>query len=298
MTTQIKQKNRSSTLPYKLILPAFTVVFGLALYSAISLIRMSTLKGVFGQPLDQATYVGFDNFIWLLFNEHSNFWTAVRITAIFVSICLIIELVLGFCIALILKQEIFGRSIYTAMLIIPIVVMPSMVGMVFRLYFSFDGLINFIVESIFNTRVNWYGPQYALPAAMIVDIWQYTPFFVLILLAGLQALPKEPYEAAKVDGGSNWQIFWLVTFPMMAPLITTVSILRLMELLRAFDVIFVMYAGGPGNATTTLPLLVYRTTLVARNLGRGSAASIILVIIIASITFLLVKLYQRLRYEA
>jgi len=298
MPSRIRHIDRKSLTAYGLILPAFLVVFVLAAYSVYSLIRMSLLNGIFGQPIDQATYVGLDNFKWLLFNENSNFWEALRLTAIFVGVCLIVELIFGFCIALLLNKEVIGKSIFTAIFIIPIVIMPSMIGMVFRLYFSFDGLINYFIETLFNAKLNWYGPELALPAAMIVDIWQYTPFFVLILLAGLQALPKEPYEAAKVDGGSNWQIFWLVTLPMMAPLIITVSILRLMELLRAFDVIFVMYAGGPGNATTTLPLFVYKTTLVARNIGRGSASSIMLVVIIVTLTLLLVKFFQRYRYQA
>jgi multiple sugar transport system permease protein len=299
MAFRIRGDMRKSLTAYALILPAFIVVFVLAAYSAYSLIRMSMVKGIFGQPIDQATYVGLDNFKWLLFDNNSNFIDALWITIIFVGGCLIAELVFGLVIALLLnRDEIIGKSIFTAILIIPIVVMPSMVGMVFRLYFSFDGLINYFVETIFTTKLNWYGPELALPAAMMVDTWQNTPFFILILLAGLQALPKESYEAARVDGASSWQLFWFVTLPMMAPLIITVSILRLMELLRAFDVIFVMFGGGPGNATTTLPMFVYKTTLVARDIGRGSASSIMLVMIIVSLTFLLVKLFQKFRYQA
>jgi multiple sugar transport system permease protein len=182
-------------------------------------------------------------------------------------------------------------------LIIPIVVMPSMVGMIWHLYFNYDGIINFLVETLIGTRYNWYGADLALLAVIIVDIWEWTPFFVLILLAGLQALPREPFEAARVDGASSWQIFRYVTLPMMAPLILTATILRLMDILRIFDVIFAMFAGGPGNATNTLPLYIYRVTMIARNIGRGSAASIMLIILIVGLSFLLVRMFERSKIE-
>jgi len=297
MNLSVKRIDKDSRIAFGLILPAFLIVFTLAVYSAYWLVRMSQTKWIFGKTIDEAIWIGLENYRWLLFNENTTLWNSVRITVIYVVICLIVELVFGFVIALILNGKIFGRSIYTAILIIPIVVMPSMVGMVFRLYFSYDGLINYFVEILFDTKLNWYGPELALPAVMLVDIWQYTPFFVLILLAGLQALPKDPYEAAKVDGATSWQLFRFVTLPMMSPLVVTVSMLRLMELLRGFDVIFVMFAGGPGDATTTLPLFVYKTTLVARNLGRGSASSVLLIITIVSLTFILIRIFERVRFE-
>lgn len=293
----LKRSRKESRTAYALILPAFMIVFTLAVYSSFWLVRMSLSKWIFGKPASEAIWVGLENFRWLLFNENTTFWSSVRITVIYVVICLVIELVFGFIIALILNGKIFARSIYTAILIIPIVVMPSMVGMVFRLYFSYDGLVNYFIETLFGVKLNWYGPKLALPAVMLVDIWQYTPFFVLILLAGLQALPRDPYEAAKVDGATSWQLFRFVTLPMMAPLVVTISILRLMELLRGFDVIFAMFGGGPGDATTTLPLYVYKTTLVARNLGRGSAASVLLIITIVSLTFILIRIFERVRFE-
>ena len=135
-------------------------------------------------------------------------------------------------------------------------------------------------------------------AVILVDIWEWTPFFILILLAGLQTLPVEPFEAARVDGASRWQSFAHLTLPMMLPLILTTLILRFMDVLRLFDVIFVMFSGGPGTATTTLPLYVYRTTLVQRDVGRGSAASIMLIIIIVALTVILIKLRERIKFEA
>jgi multiple sugar transport system permease protein len=278
-------------------LPAFAVVFVLAAFSAFWLVRMSLVQWTFGVEWQEAGWVGLDNFQWLLFNEHSTFKDSVELTAVYVAGTLIPELVIGFGLALLLNRRIIGRSIYTAILIIPIVVMPSMVGLVWRLYFSYDGLVNFFVETFFGTKLNWYGAKLALPAVVLVDIWEWTPFFVLILLAGLQALPREPYDAALVDGASNWQLFRYITLPLMAPLLLTASILRLMDVLRIFAVIFVMFGGGPGDATTTLPIYIYKATLVARNVGRGSAASVMLIIVIVTLTFLLVRLLERVKFE-
>lgn len=293
----LNRSQRNKLVPYTLILPAFAVVFGLAAFSAFWLVRMSLVQWTFGVEWQEAGWVGLDNYQWLLFNEHSTFKDSVKLTAVYVAGTLIPELVIGFGLALLLNRQIIGRSIYTAILIIPIIVMPSMVGLVWRLYFSYDGLVNFFVETFFGTKLNWYGAKLALPAVVLVDIWEWTPFFVLILLAGLQALPREPYEAALVDGASNWQLFRYITLPLMAPLLLTASILRLMDVLRIFDVIFVMFGGGPGVATTTLPIYIYRATLVARNVGRGSAASVMLIVVIVTLTFLLVRLLERVKFE-
>ncbi len=284
--------------PVLLVMPAFVVVFAIAAYSAFSLFQLSTVNLTFGEPFRNAEAVGLENYQWLLTNEHSTFWGAVRVTALYLLGTLIPELLIGLAIALLLNRKMRGNSLFTAVLIIPIVLMPSMVGLIGRLYFSYDGLVNYFFEALTGIRHNWYGKDLALLAVILVDIWEWTPFFILILLAGLQTLPVEPFEAARVDGASRWQSFSLITLPLMLPLILTTLILRFMDVLRLFDVIFVMFAGGPGTTTTTLPLYVYRTTLVQRDVGRGSAASIMLIIIIVSLTVILIKMRERIKFEA
>jgi len=291
------KKGQANKTPYLLLLPAFIVVFAIAAYAFWYLFRMSLVDWTFGAPWERAERVGFENFIWLLTNSTSPLWDSLKITGIYTLGSLLAELFIGFSLALLLNEKIFGGSIYTSLLIIPIVIMPSMVGMIWRLYFSFDGLVNYFLESLIGIKVNWFSRQWALLATMIVDIWEWTPFFILIFLAGLQSLPIEPFESARVDGASNWQIFRYLTLPFMTPLILVGSILRFMDLLRIFDVIFVMFSGGPGNATTTLPILVWRETMVAQNTGRGSAVSIMLIILIVSFTTILYKLYQKSRQE-
>lgn len=295
---EASRRRPSWLAPAILIVPAFLVVFTLAAYSAFSLLRLSMVDLTFGEAFSEAGYVGLENYHWLLFNEHSTFWASVRVTGLYLLGTLIPELVIGFAIALLLNRRMRGNALFTSILIIPIVLMPSMVGMIGRLYFSYDGLVNFFIEILVGKRYNWYGTKLALWAVVLVDIWEWTPFFILILLAGLQTLPLEPFEAARVDGASKWQSFVHLTVPLMLPLILTTLILRFMDVLRLFDVIFVMFGGGPGTTTTTLPLYVYRTTLVARNVGRGSAASVMLIIIIVSLTVILIKMRERIQFEA
>ena len=288
---------RQRLIPFALIAPAFLVVFALAAYSFVWLVYLSTQDLTFGQPVHEGTPVGLDNYIWLLTNPGSIFWISVRTTAIHVLGTTLPELVIGFAIALLLNRQMRGGSLLTAVLIIPIVLMPSMVGLVARLYFTYDGLVNFFVEIFTGSRFNWSGPERALTSVILVDIWEWTPFFILILLAGLQTLPREPFEAALVDGASRWQSFRFITLPMMFPLILTALVLRLMDVLRIFDVIYVMFGGGPGSATTTLPLLTYRTTLVQEYVGRGSAVSIMLITIIVTLTYLLIQLRARVTHQ-
>ena len=297
-STQAPRRRPEWLAPAVLILPAFAVVFTIAAYSAFSLFQLSTVKLTFGEPFRNAEAVGFENYQWLLTNQHSTFWATLRVTVTYLLGTLIPELLLGFAIALLLNRKMRGNSLFTAVLIIPIVLMPSMVGLIGRLYFSYDGLVNYFFDILTGIRHNWYGKDLALLAVILVDVWEWTPFFILILLAGLQTLPVEPFEAARVDGASRWQSFTLITLPLMLPLVLTTLILRFMDVLRLFDVIFVMFAGGPGTTTTTLPLYVYRTTLVQRDVGRGSAASVMLIVIIVSLTVILIKARERIKFEA
>jgi len=295
--TRFWRRHRSLIVPYSLLLPAFLVVFLLAFYTCLWLVRMSLVNWSFGAAWSKAQPAGLSNYVWLLTDQATPLWKSLQLTGIFVLGTVAAELVLGFGLALLLNGRVMGRSIHTALLVIPIVVMPSMVGMIWRLYFSYDGLINYLIETLTHLKLNWYGAGLALPAVMIVDVWEWTPFFILILLAGLQSLPHDPFEAAIVDGANGWQLFRFVTLPLMAPLLVTAILLRLMDSLRIFDVIFVMFGGGPGSATTTLPVLVYRITMVARNVGRGSAVSVMLIILIVSLTILLIRLFQKARIE-
>jgi len=279
---------RRSAYPYFLILPAFAVVCLLAIYPLVTLFNMSLHSWLFGKPWNEAKFIGLENYKELL-KINSSFYHSIKISLIYAICSVSVEFFLGLTIALLLSKIKYS-SILSAFFIIPLVLTPSMIGMTWRLYFSNYGVVNFFLDFLFKTKINWYSYKMALPAVIIVDIWEYTPFFILAFLSGIQSLPLAPYEAARIDGASGWQILRYVTLPMLAPLILIVVLLRAMDNLRLFDVIFVMFAGGPGDATETLPLFVYKTTLVRRLVGKGAAGSLLLTIIVLVIALIFMRL--------
>lgn len=274
--------------------PAFAVTFVLMLLPLAYLVEGSTKDWELGRPLGASPSVGTDNFS-ALFDGPVSLMHALGLSAIYTSVSLVAELVLGLCIALLLTRRLRGMSILTSAFLVPMVVMPAMAGMTWRLYFDYNGLVNWLLSLPGIGAVNWYSPEWALPAVIITDIWQWTPFFVLILLAGLQSLPQEPIDAARVDGASGWQLFRLVKLPLLMPLIIITCVLRVMELLRSFDVVFTMFRGGPGDATQTLPVAVYQATIGQRNAGVGAALSLVLILLTLVIAGAFVLLIRRWR---
>lgn len=292
---QARHYRRAS--PFLFIGPALLVTALLAIAPTIQLIRASTRAWKLGQPLAEAKDIGLLNFERLLSGSvplgHS-----LKLTVIYTVAALVVELLLGLGIALLLDRAVSGaRSFVMTILLVPMILMPAMLGMIWKLYFNYEGLVNWGLGLVRIPPVNWYSTDFALSATIIVDIWQWTPFFILILLAGLQAMPREPLEAAEVDGASGWQILASIKLPLLLPLILIAATLRVMELFRQFDVVFVMFAGGPGNATETLPIAVYRTTIEQQRPGVGAAYSLILIAMMLLIAWLFISLLQRYRTE-
>lgn len=282
--------------PWFFVAPALAVTVGLTVAPLVQLARASTTSWELGRPLADASYVGMDNFT-RLFSGSVTLGHSLKLSLYYTAGALAIELLLGLCIALLLERVVRGLSLLMSVLLVPMILMPAMVGMIWRLYFSYEGLVNWVTGLVGAPALNWFSPEWAMPAVILVDVWQWTPFFTLILLAGLQALPREPMEAAAVDGAGPWQLLRYVKLPLLAPLILIVSTLRVMELLRQFDLVFVMFGGGPGNATEILPLAVFRTTLQQAQAGRGAAFSIVLIAIVMSIAWAFIALMRRYRTD-
>lgn len=272
--------------------PALLVTAVLAILPTIQLLQASVHDWQLGTPLSEAPFVGLDNFARLT-SPRVGLDHALWLSLVYTVACLVIELSLGLVIALVLHRALRGMSVFMALLIVPMVLMPAMVGMISRLYFSPKGIVNWLLGLVGIEPINWFSTTWALPAVIITDVWQWTPFFVLILLAGLQALPGEPTEAARVDGASSWQILRFITLPLLVPLLLITATLRVMELLRQFDVVFTMFGGGPGNATEILPLAIFRTTVQDRQAGVGAALSLVLIAIILAVAFVFIRMMRR-----
>lgn len=236
-------------------------------------------------------WAGLNNYKTILFQD-PYFRDSAKVTLFYLIGTVPVQFLLGLGVALILSQittKIIGFLRTT--LIIPTIMTPIVVGIIWRLMYNPDvGILNYFLTSFGFAPVNWTGmPGTALPSVMMADIWEWTPFMALIMLAGLQALPQEPYEAAKVDGASAWQTFRYITLPFLAPTMLVALLIRLMDAFKTFDLVFVLTQGGPGMSTEILNYYTYRYGFKFFHLGYASALSWLLAIVVTIISQILVR---------
>ena len=239
-------------------------------------------------------WVGLDNYI-SIFTEDSRFWKTLTNTFVMVAMAVGVEFTIGLSLALLLTREIPGRKFFSVLLLIPMMVVPVVIGMVWRLlYHTSYGLLNFFLHIFrISEGVDWLGnPSVALHSIIIADIWQWTPLMFLILLGGIMSLPRQPYEAAQLDGASTSQIFIYITFPLLRNIITIALLLRTIDAFKLFDKIWVLTQGGPGLTTENIPMYIYYKAFRYFDMGYAAALSYILLIIVSTIaTFLLRSLF-------
>ncbi|MCZ6720516.1 MAG: sugar ABC transporter permease [Proteobacteria bacterium] len=214
-----------------------------------------------------------------LIGGDETFYTAVWHTFIFVAIVVPFEFVFGLAIALWITREFTGRRLVLTIIMIPTMIAPVVVGMIWRfLLMPSFGMLTVYLNRIglFNEISIFSHPITSFAALMMIDIWEWTPFVMLILLAGLTAMPKAPIEAARLDGASRWQILWHVQIPLLKPLIIIALLLRSIDASKIFDTVWVLTAGGPGNATEVISTFAYRTNFIKWDLGYGAAVCLVL----------------------
>ena len=261
------------TLAYILVAPTIAVLLALTIYPLIYSVKISFQS--------ESGTLTFANFSRLLSDQF--FLSALAHTFVYAVVALTIEFFLGLSLAMLLHGAIRGRNLVRALLLVPLMLPPVVVGVIWRLMLNSNfGALNGTLKRFgFNSEaLTWTAsPKLAFVSVIIADVWQWTPFMFLILLAGLQAIPQEPYEAALVDGSTPWQTFRYVTLPLLRPAILIALLLRTMDLLRVFDHIFILTEGGPGFATETLSLYIYRTAFRFSNFGYAAAMSFVLLIL-------------------
>jgi multiple sugar transport system permease protein len=283
------QNRRELLLPALFIAPALAVLLSLAIYPLLYSVSVSLQR-----ETPNGVVWGLGNFARLV--SDSFFWTAMAHTFVYAIAALTCEFLLGLGLALLLNSEIRGRGIFRASLLVPMMLPAVVVGVVWRLMLNPNfGAINGTLKQIgINTEsLTWTAsPKLAMLSVIAVDVWQWTPFVFLVLLAGLQAIPQEPYEAALIDGSGRWQTFWHVTLPLLKPSILIVLLLRTMDLLRVFDQIFILTEGGPGFATETISLYIYRTAFRFFDFGYAAAMSFVLLALTNVISAIYIKFLE------
>ncbi len=233
-------------------------------------------------------FVGLHNFAEL-FTDH-RFWNTAKVTAIFVVCGVILQYVVGLSIALLLNQNVRFRRFFRVVFLMPMMLTPAAVGYLGRMLFDeTQGPVNDLIKHLGGPIIPWLSNSVlALPTLILTDTWEWVPFMIIVLLAGLQSLPPDVFEAASVDGASTFQVFRRITFPMLLPTTVTVMLIRGLEAFKLFDIVAVMTGGGPGNATESVTWYAYLTALTFGRLGYASAIAYILLvmIVIFSLVFL------------
>jgi ABC-type sugar transport system permease subunit len=234
-------------------------------------------------PGSDKTYVGLENYRDVLASRE--YWRAVTVTLSYALTAVAIELVLGTAFALMLNLDFFGRSLFRSLMIIPMVMTPAVIGIFFKLYYEQEsGIFNYFLVSIGLPRVAWLGVQMSLPSIIIMDVWQTTPFFMLIILAGLQSIDENVIAAASVDGASRIQLFRYILLPFLMPYMLIAAAFRIIAAMGDFDKIFLLTSGGPGDVTTTMSIFAFKTGFNAFDIGRTSTIALIFVVIVLGVS--------------
>jgi multiple sugar transport system permease protein len=234
------------------------------------------------QTIGEAEFVGLKNYIslWNDPNFHESMWVTLK----FAFFCVSIEMVLGVGLALLLDRNIRGMSILRTMFILPMMIAPVVVGLMWRyMYHPTVGTFNRTLEWLGLPDVDWLG-SHALMSVIIADIWQWTPFIFILALAALQSLPRSALEAAKIDGATGWQQIVHIKLPLMMPVLIVTGLLRLIDAFKVLEVILVLTEGGPGLSTEILALRISRTATEFRELGEAAAMSNYLLILLMLLT--------------
>jgi multiple sugar transport system permease protein len=267
-----------------IVFVALLMVFPVLYTTYVSLTSWTLTSGA------PPAFVGFDSYARVLLEPR--FLQAMWRTIAFTVAAVTLEGVLGVASALLLNRAFIGRNLARLLLLLPLVATPVAVGIVFNLFYDPTiGLANFVLQSVGLPASGWASePDTVLMSLVLVDVWQWTPMITLIVLAGLAALSDEPAEAARIDGASEWQIIRLVTIPMVMPVILTAVILRLIDALKTFDIIFAMTGGGPGYASETLNIIGYKYSFEYFRMGQAAVILVILFLVVLACSVAITRL--------
>ncbi|MFN8522833.1 MAG: sugar ABC transporter permease [Chloroflexota bacterium] len=242
-------------------------------------------------------FIGLENYQQAL--SDSTFLASLQTTAVFTVGTVGAQMLLGMAFAVVVSGLTFGQGIVRTAMLVPIFMTPAVAAFMWRFMLHPDlGIVGYFTNMAGFGRPVWLGdPKLALFSVMAVDVWRNTPFMFLVFLAGMQSLPAELYEAAAVDGASAWHRFSRITLPLLKPLILVALIIRGMDALREFDILYILTGGGPGNATETIALATHRYSFRNYNMGLGSAVSYIIFVIVFAVSLLFVRQMRKAQVE-
>ena len=275
------------------VLPALLVVGAVIIFPWAFTVWMSAFDWKIGSV---AHFVGFDNYTQLATN--TRFLESILHTFYFTMLAVIFPLILGTAAALIFHREFPLRGMLRSIFTMPMMATPVAVALVWTMMFHpQQGVLNYLLSLVGLPPSLWvYSPTWVIPSLVLVEIWHWTPLIMLIVLGGLAALPTEPYESARLDGASEWQLFRYITLPLLAPFLIVAAVIRTIDALKAFDTIYVISQGGPGTASETINLYLYLQAFAFYNVGNASAVVVVFFVIILALALLLLHVREKAKW--
>ena len=278
---------------FLLISPAVIVLLAINLFPIVYAVYISFHHWTLARP-QPPRFAGWFNYEEALTDDR--FINAIWVSLSFVTLAVAVEFILGFLLAFVFHARLRGLATLRKISMLPVMVMPLVVGLVWFYMFNENfGVVNWLVTLFGSPRLPFLTHDtLALWSLVIADVWQWTPFVMLVLFAALQSLPEYVYEAARMDGLSGWQIFWRITLPLLRPAIWVVLILRVVDAFRMVELVFMMTKGGPAGYTEVLPWYLYTTGFLSLDLGYAAAMAVLMLILVTIVSQLFVR---RLAYR-
>jgi multiple sugar transport system permease protein len=286
-----------SWVPVLYLGPAVLIMVAACLYPVISAFQLGLFDWSMGTPWSEARWVGLNNFVSAFSNPRV--WSSLWTTLLFAAVCVSAEMVLGIALALALERPVRGTAFFRTLFILPMMIAPIAVGLVWRYIFDAQfGLINALLALFKIGPMGWLAdPTLAFIAIVIADIWQWTPFVFIMMVAALANVDSAVIEASRIDGAKWWQMTFLVKLPMIAHVIAITLMMRLIDAFRVLEVIYVLTFGGPGDSTEILALHIYKTAFVGQQLGVAAAISVLLLMVVALLSWGALRLSNPLKND-
>jgi multiple sugar transport system permease protein len=276
------------------VIPALVVISAVIVFPWVFTLWMSVHRWTLGQ---EQSFIGFDNYIRLA--SDVRFWESLWHTLIYTVLSVVAPLFLGTLAALVFDAQFPLRGFLRGVFVMPMMATPVAIALVWTMMFHPQlGVLNYLLSFIHIGPLEWiYNQSTVIPSLVLVETWQWTPLVMLIVLGGLAAVPREPYESAEIDGANAWQKFRYLTMPMIAPFLMIAVIIRSIDAVKSFDIIYAMTQGGPGTASETINIYLYNTAFSYYDIGYGSAMAVVFFIIIVALSFVLLMVRQRAQWN-
>ena len=292
-TKPVVSRLRPSYWPF--VLPALVTVGAVIVFPWVFTLWMSANQWQLG---GEQSFVGFDNYLRLA--ADMRFWESMWHTVVYTVLSVVAPMILGTIAALVFDSKLPMRGLLRGIFVMPMMATPVAVALVWTMmYHPQLGVLNYLLSLIGIAPQEWiFNQSTVIPSLVLVETWQWTPLVMLIVLGGLASMPRDPFESAEIDGANGWQKFRYITLPMILPFIMVAVIIRSIDALKSFDIIFAMTQGGPGTASETINIYLYNVAFAYYDIGYGSAIAVVFFIVIIAMSMVLLALRQRTKWNA